>query len=124
MRDGWTPDRRRADRRRVQAPLTATHHDTGVQYAVADVGRLGLVIQTDHAVPQDTPFACSVNDGHAQVGPLPGRVAHCRLLLDGQASARRYLTGISFGALSAPLRAELEALLARVAPPEAPQDLP
>jgi hypothetical protein len=116
MRDGWTPERRRADRRRVQAPLTATHHDTGARYAVVDLGRLGLVIETEQALPQDTPFACSFSDGAHSVGPVPGRVAHCRLLLGTAASPQRYLTGISFGTMGSSTRAELEALLARLAP--------
>lgn len=122
MRDGWSPDRRRADRRPVKARLTATLLDTGERWPVVDIGRLGLVIQLDRAIPQGAPFVCAFGDDAVEVGPVDGRVAHCRLLLDTHEATPRYLAGISFGTLTAPVRASLDTLLARFETASTPQD--
>jgi hypothetical protein len=122
MRDGWSPDRRRADRRRVPAPLTVTHLDTGARWPVVDIGRLGLVIELDRAMPQGAAFACAFGDDTIEVGPVDGRVAHCRLLLGAPGATPRYLAGISFGTLTTSAGTALDTLLARFEAASTPRD--
>lgn len=123
MRDGWAPDRRRADRRRVGVPLRVTHQETGACWPIVDIGRLGLVIEVDGPLAPDAPFPCVFGDDTAQVGPVLGRVAHCRLLLGSRRGPARYVAGISFGTLTATVGGQLDALLARVDAAATPREL-
>lgn len=92
-----------------------THAETGARWPVVDIGRLGLVVEVDRALAQDTSFPCAISDPEASdIGPLDGRVAHCRLLLGAPGTPPRYLAGISFGTPSAAVRAQLDTLLARI----------
>lgn len=122
MRDGWTPDRRRADRRRVRGPLVAIHEDTGARWPVVDIGPLGLVIEVDGPLSPGAPFPCVFGDDTTRVGPVAGRVAHCRLLLGSRGAPARYVAGISFGTVTTTVRAQLDTLLARFDAAAASQD--
>lgn len=99
-----------------------TDPETGARWPIVDIGRLGVVIEVDRALPQGTAFCCAIGDDRMDVGPIDGRVAHCRLLLGAPGTPARYLAGISFGTLTAAVRAQLDTLLTRVAPVAAPQD--
>lgn len=120
MRDSWTPDRRRADRRRVPFPMTATHLDTGVQWPVIEVGRLGIVIEAPGPLSVGTTVTVRVDADATSMGPLEARIAHSRLLLGARGTRPIYLAGLSFGRLSTRAESQLEALLAQLGAAAAP----
>lgn len=115
MRDGWTPDRRRADRRRLSVPLTATDLRTGAAWKVVDIGPLGTVVETLQPLALDTAVTLQFGSADGSLGPFDARVAHCRLLLGtSRGPGTTYLVGLSFAPMADDVRAPLTAFLSRM----------
>jgi hypothetical protein len=125
MAEAWAPDRRRADRRRVPSFLEARLEGHDAPMRVRELGRGGMVLIAPWPLLVGEPVTVAFGTGAGSIGPLRGRVAHCRVLL-----ARRLdqphtcLVGVSFDQVTADQSACIATLLAEIdtRPPRRCQD--
>lgn len=97
LRDAWTPDRRRGDRRPVRLPLPVHIEGFDSPAHVCELGPGGMVLQTGGPLPAGSAVVFSLGLGADSSGPIEGRVTHSRLMLPQRhGDPPAYLTGVAF----------------------------
>ncbi len=130
MTGGWSPERRRDERREVPFPLyahviglagDAAEASLGVRVSGVSVGGLVLESSTHLSVGRRVSLTLAGPDG--EIGPIEGRVVHSRLVLAPRADTPpSYVVGIAFDSPASATSNAIEALLFSVDRRVAPDD--
>lgn len=115
MRDGWAPDRRRADRRVVSFSLQVVVESGSDPMRVHELSAGGMVLEATRPLVAGGPLVFRLGLDRDTVGPMRGRVAHSRLLLPKRVGEPpSYLAGVTFEHVTADQAAHIARLLATI----------
>jgi len=115
IRDGWAPDRRRADRRVVSFPLQVLVENGGDPMRVRELGTGGMVLEATRPLVSGGSLVFRLGSAGDTISPMRGRVAHSRLLLPTRiGEPPSYLVGVTFEHVTADHDAHIARLLATI----------
>jgi hypothetical protein len=115
LRDAWTHDRRRGDRRLVSFLLEAHIDGAESPARVRELGVGGMVVQAARAWPAGAIVSFSLGSGAEATGRMEGHVAHSRLMLSQRHEGSPvYFTGVAFARVTPDQVARVAAWLAAI----------
>lgn len=115
LRDAWTPDRRRGDRRIVTFRLHAQIEGTDAPARVRELGPGGMVIEAGRPLPAGAAVIFSLGDDADAIASMEGHVAHSRLMLTQRHDEPPvYLTGVAFARVAPDQAARVALWLAAI----------
>ena len=115
LRDAWTPDRRRGDRRIVPFPLYAQLLGSDDPVRVRELGPGGMVVEAGRPLPAGAMVSLTLGSGADAIGPMEGHVAHSRLMLPQRhGETPVYLTGVALARMEPDHAVRVAAWLAAI----------